>query len=281
MKDSLFEKIIKYLCIILFVLFTLGPLIWCFVITITPEYEMLKNTTSFLPSEIYWGNYKEIFDVTIKSHEVLFGGLMNSLKMALLSIFIGIPTAVLAGYAFYRYKFFAKNFIIKFLMITIVIPVFTTIIPIYATFARFGFLDKLFYVSIIYVSSFIPITTWIIMNYFKTLPKELLEAAEVEGLNERQIFFHVILPISYPIILTCVLMVFIMSWNQFQIPLILLSSPENKVVTLILSEFMGRNDISYGLIALCGLVSLVIPAIVAIIFRNKLISGLTQGSVKG
>ena len=119
------------------------------------------------------------------------------------------------------------------------------------------------------------------MNYFKTLPKELLEAAEVEGLNERQIFFYVILPISYPIILTCVLMVFIMSWNQFQIPLILLSSPENKVVTLILSEFMGRNDISYGLIALCGLVSLVIPAIVAIIFRNKLISGLTQGSVKG
>ena len=223
-------------------MFTLGPLIWCFVITITPEYEMLKNTTSFLPSEIYWGNYREIFDATTKSHEVLFGGLMNSLKMALLSIFIGIPTAVLAGYAFYRYKFFAKNFIVKFLMITIVIPVFTTIIPIYATFARFGFLDKLFYVSIIYVSAFIPITTWIIMNYFKTLPKELLEAAEVEGLNERQIFFHVI---------------------------------------LILSEFMGRNDISYGLIALCGLVSLVIPAIVAIIFRNKLISGLTQGSVKG
>ena len=77
MKDSLFEKIIKYLCIILFILFTLGPLIWCFVITITPEYEMLKNTTSFLPSEIYWGNYKEIFDATTKSHEVLFGGLMN------------------------------------------------------------------------------------------------------------------------------------------------------------------------------------------------------------
>lgn len=206
---------------------------------------------------------------------------MNSLKMAGLSILIGIPTAVLAGYAFYRYKFFAKNFIIKFLMITIVITVFTTIIPIYATFARFGFLDKIFYVSIIYVSAFIPITIWIMMNYFKTLPKELLEAAEVEGLNERQIFFYVILPISYPIILTCVLMVFIMSWNQFQIPVILLSSPENKVVTLILSEFMGRNDISYGLIALCGLISLIIPAIVAIIFRNKLISGLTQGSVKG
>ncbi len=281
MKENLTEKIIKWIGIILFVIFTLGPIIWCFVITITPEYEMLKNTPNFLPKDVFWGNYKEIFDVNSKSHEVLFGGLMNSVKMAALSIIIGIPTALLAGYAFFRYKFWGKNFIIKFLMITIVIPVFTTIIPIYSTFARFGFLDKIFYVSIIYVSSFIPITTWIMMNYFKSIPKELLEAAEVEGLNERQIFFKVILPISYPIILTCVLMVFIMSWNQFQIPLILLSSPNKKVVTLILSEFMTRDDISYGMIAVSGLISLILPAIVAVIFRNKLISGLTQGSVKG
>lgn len=201
--------------------------------------------------------------------------------MALVSIFIGIPTSILSAYAFYRYDFKGKKLVINLLMITIVIPVFTTIIPIYAMFANFQMLDKIFYVSIIYVSAFVPVITWIMLNYFKSIPKELLEAGQIDGLKESQLFFKIVLPLSYPIILTAILMIFIMSWNQFQIPLILLSSPENRVVTLVLSDFMTRDDISYGLIALSGLISLIIPALVAIIFRNSLISGLTQGSVKG
>lgn len=281
MKKKLINRVIYTISVILFLIFSLAPIIWCFIISITPEYEMLKNTENFLPSSIYWGNYVKILTFGSSANRVLFGGLMNSIKISVLTVLMGIPIATMAGYAFSRYKFKDKKFIINFVMITIVIPVFTTIIPIYASFAEFGFLDKLFYVSIIYVSAFIPINTWIIMNYFNAIPKELWEAAKVDGCNEIQTFFKVILPISFPIILTCALMMFIMSWNQFQIPLILLSTPDNKVVTMILSDFVSRDDISYGIIALCGLAATIVPAIITVIFRNFLIEGLTKGSVKG
>ena len=168
----------------------------------------------------------------------------------------------------------------KFLMLTIVIPVFTTIIPIYSMFAEYGILDNFFWVSVIYVSSFIPITTWTMMNYFKSIPKELIESSAIEGCSESQIFFKIVIPLSTPILLTCILMVFIMSWNQFQIPLILISSHENKLVTMVLSEFISRNDVRYGVISASGIISLIIPAIVAVFFRKYLISGLMQGASK-
>ena len=75
-------------------------------------------------------------------------------------------------------------------------------------------------------------------------------------------------------------MVFIMSWNQFQIPLILISSHENKLVTMVLSEFISRNDVRYGMISASGIISLIIPAMVAVLFRKHLISGLMQGTGK-
>lgn len=281
MKTKLSYKLIYILVSILFVLFTLGPIIWCCIIAITPESEMLKSTTSLFPSKIYWGNFKELFDPSTRSYEIVFTGIFNSLKISIFSVLICIPVSIMAAYGFSRYRFKGKYFIIKFIMITIVIPVFTTIIPLYAMFVKFRILDSIFFTSIIYVSSFIPLTTWIMLNYINAIPSEIFEASMVEGCNEREIFFYIVLPISYPIILTCILMVFIMSWNQFQIPLILLSSPENKVITMVMSEFMQRNDISYGLIAVSGLISLIIPAVMAVLFRNKLISGLTQGSVKG
>ena len=154
-------------------------------------------------------------------------------------------------------------------------------IPLYAVFSKLGLLDKRIWAAIVYVSSFLPLITWIMMNYFSAIPDELYDAARVDGCTERQLFFRVILPLSGPILLTVSLMLFLMSWGQFQIPLILISSPEKRVLTLVLSDFMGRNDVSYGLICASGILSLLIPALLAVLFRNFLLSGLMQGSVKG
>ncbi len=220
-------------------------------------------------------------DYNSSAHQVLFKGLKNSIISSIITISIGIPVSVMTGYSFSRYKFKGKKFILKAILVTIVIPVFTTIIPIYSIFARYGMLDNLFWISIVYVSAFLPINSWIMKNYFDAIPKEILEAAIVDGCTEWDVFFKIILPISHPIIITCMLTMFLMSWNQFQIPLILTSSQNNKVVTLILSEFMTRDAISYGLIAVCGVFSIIPPAILAIVFRKFLISGLVSGSVKG
>lgn len=280
MKNKYMYKLIYIIVVLFFLAFTLGPIIWCFIISITPESEIFVSSGNFLPSKVNWDNYLGIFDRSSGESEVIFRGLKNSLIMSLTTVLVGIPTALFAAYSFYRYRFKGRVLVMKFLMLTIVIPVFTTIIPIYSMFAEYGILDNFFWVSVIYVSSFIPITTWTMMNYFKSIPKELIESSAIEGCSESQIFFKIVIPLSTPILLTCILMVFIMSWNQFQIPLILISSHENKLVTMVLSEFISRNDVRYGVISASGIISLIIPAIVAVFFRKYLISGLMQGASK-
>lgn len=280
MKDSLKVKIGYGIFTLIFIVFTIGPILWCFILSVTPEYEIMKNTNSIFPTRFYFKNYTEIFTTGSKANEILFLGIKNSFITSIFSIFLGLPISFMAAYSFSKYDFKGKKFILRFLLITIVIPVFTTIIPIYSIFADFGILDNLFWISVIYVSSFIPIITWTLINYFNSIPKELWEIARIEGCSEVQIFVRIVLPLSKSIIFTCILMIFIMSWNQFQIPLILISSPKNKVVTMILSDFMTRDDVSYGMISACGLISLILPATVAVVFRNFLISGLTQGALK-
>ncbi len=275
------EKFTYILVVVLFLIFTLTPIIWLLSMSLTKDVDLLSKNTDIFPKFIYKGNYAKLLDPNSKEHEIVFSGLRNSIILAVFTLIIGLPTSILTAYAFVRYHFKARKTLLMSLLISIAIPVFTTIIPIYAIYASLGILDRLFFISIIFVSSILPANTWVIMSYFKKIPVEIWEGAEVDGCNERQLFFKIILPISKPIILTSALMIVLASWCQFQIPLILTSSQKNKVITLVLSEFITRDAISYGIIAACGIISILPPAILAIIFRKFLVNGMLQGSVKG
>ena len=272
--------LIYYLTVILIVVFSLGPIVWCFILSITPEGDLLKNGTNLLPKTIIWDNYKQIFNLSSQEHQITFIGLSNSIKIATMTLIIGVPITVITGYALSIYEFRGKNIFINLLLLTIVIPVFTTIIPIYNIFRKINLLDSMFWTSVIYVSSVLPLNTWIMMNYFKQMPKELWQAAAIDGFNEKQTFFKIILPLSIPIILTTSLIIFLMAWKQYIIPIILLSSYENRTMTMIMSEFMTRDMIKYGMISACGIISIIPPAIIAVIFRRFIISNITSGAIK-
>ena len=156
-----------------------------------------------------------------------------------------------------------------------------TIIPLFRIFVARQLLDNVFWLSLVYVSSYLPMITWLMSNYFSTIPKELEEAAVIDGCGRLAVFMRIFLPISYPIILSAALIIFLNTWNQFQIPLILASSVETKPVAIVVSEFMTKDSIQYGLTAAAGIITVIPPAITALIFRKFLISGMMRGSVKG
>lgn len=272
--------LIYYLTVILIIIFSLGPIVWCFILSITPEGDLLKQGTNLIPNTIIWDNYKQIFDLSSQEHQTTFIGLSNSIKIAAITLAIGVPITVITGYALSIYDFRGKNIFVNLLLLTIVIPVFTTIIPVYNIFRNMNLLDSMFWTSVIYVSSALPLNTWIMMNYFKQMPKELWQAAAMDGFNRRQIFFKIILPLSIPTILTTSLIIFLMAWKQYIIPIILLSSYENRTMTMVMSEFMTRDMIKYGLISACGIIAIIPPAIAAMVFRKFLISNLTSGTIK-
>lgn len=280
-KSSLIEKTVYIVAVLIFIVFTLGPIAWCFIVSVTPENEMLKETTNFFPTKMIFDNYSTLLSAGTSQHETFFTALINSLQSVVITLLIGIPCCVMTAYSLSRFEFKGRKAIKTGLLITMVIPLFTTIIPLYRIFATFGMLDNFFWLSMVYVSSFLPLTTWILCNYFEGIPKELEHAACVDGCNKIKTFFKVILPVSYPIIFACVLIIFLLTWNQFQIPLILASSSETKPLSMIMAEFMTKDSVLYGITAAAGILAILPPALVAILFRKVLISGLTGGSVKG
>ncbi len=265
---------------IVFLIFTVGPFIWTFIISVSPKAELFMPNTKFFPDNITWDNYVTIFSGTRKG-SAFFTGLGNSFRAVVVTLIIGLPVAMMSGYTLSRMEFPGRKFIKNALLITMVIPVMATIIPIYRMFAAGKMLDNMFWLCVIYVSSYLPMATWMITNYLSTIPKELEEAALIDGCGQMGAFMRVILPLSYPILISVTLIMFLSTWSQFQIPLILASSMKTKPMAIVISEFVTKDSVEYGLIAAAGLISLIPPALAAVIFRKYLISGMVSGSVKG
>lgn len=276
---KLTKKIGYIVATIFFLLLTLGPFVWTFILSITPDVAMFAPTTNLLPEQITWANYAELFSGGRKG-TMYFKSLANSMRAVGVTLCIGIPVAMLSAYVLSHMKFKGRTFIKNALLITMVIPVMATIIPLYKMFAAGKMLDDLFWLSVVYVSAYLPMATWMITNYFSTIPKEMEEAAMIDGCGKVAAFFRVILPLSYPIILSVALIMFLNTWSQFQIPLILASSMDTKPMAIVISEFVTKDSVEYGLIAAAGVIALIPPAVVAVVFRKYLISGMMKGSVK-
>ncbi len=265
---------------ILFLIFTLGPFVWTFIMAVTPKAAMFAPSAKLVPDHITWDNFKNLLSGGRRS-VTYFTGLKNSMRAVVITICIGMPVSMMSAYALSRMEFPGRKLIKNTLLITMVIPVMATIIPLYRMFSAGKLLDNIFWISAVYVSAYLPMATWMITNYLSTIPKELEEAAKIDGCGEISAFVRVILPLSYPIVLSVSLIMFLNTWSQFQIPLILASSMETKPMAIVISEFVTKDSVEYGLIAAAGIVSLIPPALAAIIFRKYLISGMVNGSVKG
>lgn len=265
---------------ILFLIFTLGPFVWTFIMAVTPKAAMFAPSAKLVPDHITWDNFKNLLSGGRRS-VTYFTGLKNSMRAVVITICIGMPVSMMSAYALSRMEFPGRKLIKNTLLITMVIPVMATIIPLYRMFSAGKLLDNIFWLSAVYVRAYLPMATWMITNYLSTIPKELEEAAKIDGCGEISAFVRVILPLSYPIVLSVSLIMFLNTWSQFQIPLILASSMETKPMAIVISEFVTKDSVEYGLIAAAGIVSLIPPALAAIIFRKYLISGMVNGSVKG
>lgn len=277
-----FGKKIGYLiALVIFLILTLGPFLWTFVLSITPEYAMMEKTTRLLPEVITYDNYRELLTSGTQKGSILITGIRNALKAVGVTLILGIPIAMMSAYALSRMEFKGRRLIKNLLLITMVIPVMATIIPLFRLFVARQWLDDVFWLSTVYVSSYLPMVTWLMANYFATIPKELEEAAQIDGCGRLASFLRIIVPTSYPIILSAALIMFLNTWSQFQIPLILASSLETKPVAIVVSEFMTKDSIQYGLTAAAGIIAVLPPAVTALIFRKFLISGMMGGAVKG
>lgn len=272
------------LVLLFFILWTVGPILWSFSISITPASDTMVSPAPVFPKNPSMENYTKLLAVNggASRESTLFKtGLINSVMESFAVVLIGIPICAAGAYALARLRFKGRRAINFLLRATLVIPVFSTIVPLFKWYSKIGWIDSFLGLILVYISSMLPLIVWLIENYFESLPKELEEAAYIDGCNSFQVLTRVFLPISYPIIFSAVLMMFITTWNQYIIPLILAPSLNTKPIAVIISEFVTKNTINYGLMNAGGLVAVIPPVIAALVFKRFLIGGLTAGAVKG
>ncbi len=278
---KILKKILYVFALLIFLIFYLGPFIWTFIISITPDSMVLEKSLNFLPESTTFKNYLLLFDISSRQGKLLFSGMRNAIYASFVTIVLCIPMALLSAYALSRFKFFGKDFIKNSLLITMAIPVMATIIPIYKMFMQLRLLNNMYALSLVYVTSYLPVIVWLMSNYFSSIPRDLDEAAMVDGCTKLKALIHVVLPLSYPIIASAVLIIFLSTWSQFQIPLILASNTDTKPIAIITSEFITKDTVHYGLTAAAGILAIIPPALLALVFRKFLVSGIMKGSVKG
>lgn len=263
-----------HLPVLLIVLFAVAPYLWTFISSITPESEIDKAMRYF-PEKATVDNYARLFG------NIAFGkNVKDSFIVALGSTVIGLALTLTASYSFSRFDFrFKRFFLVQFLVINM-FPVVLLIIPLFIMMRRLGVMDTHFALMIAYSTFTIPFATWMMTGFFRAIPRELDESAQMDGLGRFGTFFRVIVPIALPGVSATGIYIFINAWNEFIYASILTSSSV-RTIPVSLQNMVGEYQIAWGLLTAGGVVA-AIPILALFFFVQKtMISGMTAGAVKG
>lgn len=211
----------------------------------------------------------------------LFRSLLNSLFIALATVVLSILLASMTAFAFAHIRFFGSKFLMSFLLLGLLFPSATAILPLFIKMRDFGLLDKHLGIVIVQMAFSLSFSILLFHNFFKQLPKELVDAARMDNCGYLRIYWYVTLPLSLPIIATVGVFNFVGSWNSFLLPLIALNTDVNYTWPLGIMQFQGEHGTDWPKI-LSYLTLTIIPAVVFFLAAQRyIISGLTGGAVKG
>jgi len=207
--------------------------------------------------------------------------LRNSLLITGASALLLLLTAAPAAYALARYTFRLKPVLFLFFLAGIMIPIRLGILPLYLLMRDFGLLDTPFSLIFTYAASGMPMAVFLLSVFFRNLPRELEDAARIDGCNELQIFYRIMLPLVRPGLATVVIVNVVPWWNDFFFPLLFIQTDTWKTIPLGMQIFFGQHLVNWSLV-FSGMVLASLPLlIIYLIMSRQFIAGLTAGAVKG
>jgi multiple sugar transport system permease protein len=264
-----------------FVFSLLFPFYWMAITTVRPDSELYRpwnaaNNTPFWTTHPTWEHVKYLLE------ETLFGTWMwNTMLIAAVSTLISLFCGLLAGYALSRLKFPFAGSLGTGIFVTYLVPQTLLFIPLADIISSFRLGDTPWALILTYPTFLIPFCTWLMMGYFKAIPKELEECARIDGASRFKAMVYIIFPIAVPGILSAGIFAFTLSWNEFIYALVFLSSPEQKTVPVGVTSELIRGDVFFWGPLMAGALLGSIPvAFVYSFFVENYVAGLT-GSVKG
>ena len=268
--------LITYLLLFFLAGFVLFPLLWIISTSVKPSSEIFAIPPRWIPNNLTLQNYTNVlFTSAIPKYFI------NSLVTGLLATVLSLILGGAAGYGFARYKFKGNKSLSLFMLLSQMLPLTVLMIPIYFLMLWLNLLDSIFGLALAHLILTMPLVTWMTRSYFIAIPKELEEAALVDGCSPLKALFKVIIPIAAPGIAATGIYAFIMSWNEFVLASVLTSSATARTLPIGLTEFSIMFEVDWGsTMAAATLISL--PVIIFFLWLQKhFVQGLSQGAVKG
>lgn len=269
MKNSHLLKIILYAILILYAVITFVPFAWALSASFKPLSEIVTGGTNFIPRQFTLENYQQIF-----SQEPLFGRwLFNSVFVAVCVTGFNLLFNSMAGYALARLRFPGSQLWFFLVLAVLMIPVQITLIPTFLILKTLGWLNS--YQGLIVPSAANATFIFMMRQFFINFPKDLEEAAALDGLGDLETFWQIVLPLAKPALAAQTIFIFMGTWNNFLTPSIILSDPEMFTLPLGLNTFKGQY-ISYWNYIMAASMTFTLPALVIYAFFNRyFIQGVT------
>lgn len=219
--------------------------------------------------------------IGIVTDSTFFRSLWNSLYVSVATVALTVVLSSMTAFALAHIRFFGQRMLTSFLMIGLLFPAATAVLPLFITLRDMGLLDSHLGIILAQTAFSLSFSILLFHNFFKDLPKELIDAARMDNCGYIQIYWHITLPLSLPIIATVSVFAFVTSWNNFLLPLVMLNTPEKYTWPLGIMQYRGEYGTDWTKI-LAYLTLTIIPAVAFFLAAQKyIISGLTGGAVKG
>lgn len=264
---------ITFICGIIMVL----PFIWMLSSSLKTNSEIYIFPIQWLPSSWKFSNYTEVWFNQNPPYYIYY---LNSIKVALLSVIGQVITCSLAAYAFARLEFKGRDKIFLLYLATIMIPFQALMVPRFILFKLLGIYNT--HWALILPGIFNVFGTFLLRQSFITIPKELSEAARIDGANEFKTYYKIILPLATPALISLALLSFAWVWNDYEGPLIFLSKSNLYTIPLGLTNFIEQSLARKNNLIMAASVMAIFPILIIFILGQKfIVSGITAGSVKG
>lgn len=266
----------KYAALLGYLTFALFPLYWLMKIAITPDKLIFSEGTNLWPSALTLDNFRTVlFQTDFLSY---FG---NSLYVSLATAAVTTVIAAGAGYAFSRFNFAGKKLLIAMMLITQMFPLLMIIAPIYKIVASMGLLNSMTSLIVVYTAFNIPFATFLMQSFFDGIPKDLEEAAMMDGCSRFQALRKVVFPLTLPGLGATLGFVFTAAWSELLFALMLISKNESMTFPVGLLTFVSKFSVDWGQMMAAGVLALIPSCLFFIFIQRYLVQGLTSGAVKG
>lgn len=268
-------KFVSYLVLIVGAIAFLGPLLWMVGTSLKTKSEIFSYPITLWPAVPQWQHYVELF-----TEQPFLQYIGNTAMYTVIGVIGSLVGSSCAAFAFARFRFKLRGPAFAVMMATVMIPSWVTLIPAYIMFSRIGWLDT--YLPLLVPAFFAaPVNTFLLRQFFRSIPREIEEAARIDGAGNLRFFLTILLPLSKSALLVIAIFSFVFYWNDFMGPLIYLTSQDNFPIQLGILNFVGENSQDYALM-MAGATVAILPCVVLFFIAQRwFIQGIVITGVKG